>query len=100
MITSFLGEIGNNPENIFKISRKKILFIFCIFILYKVISISLDLISKYLELALQIIFVGFRVECTAVILDDQELRDLYKDDPTADNKIVLNCKYMNLINQI
>ena len=93
-ITSFLGELGDNPENLLKISKKKILFIFCIFLLYKVISISLDLTFKYLQLALQIILVGFQVECTTVLLDDKELRDLYKDDLMADNKLILNCKYI------
>tara|TARA_B100000035_G_C20940154_1_gene527125 strand:+ start:779 stop:1051 length:273 start_codon:yes stop_codon:yes gene_type:complete len=83
-ITSFLGDLGDNPENIFKISRKKILFIFCIFVLYKVISISLDLTFKYLQIALQIIFVGFQVECSSSI---------GPGDPES-NKFILNCKYI------
>lgn len=84
MITSFLGELGDNPENIFKISRKKILFVFCIFIIYKVISISLDLTFKYLQIALEIIFVGFQVECSSSI---------GLGDHGAD-KFILNCKYI------
>ena len=83
MITTFLGELGDNPENIFKISRKKILFIFCIFVLYKVISISLDLTFRFIMLSLQTIFVGFRVECSAPI---------GPGDPES-NKFILNCKY-------
>ena len=54
MIPTFLGELGDNAENIFKISRKKILFMFCIFVLYKVISISLDLTFRFLMFALEI----------------------------------------------
>lgn len=85
MITSVLGGMVDNPENcsLFKISRKKILFIFCIFILYKVISISLDLTLKFLIFALQIIFIGFKVECSSSISQSQL---------DIDN-IILNCKY-------
>ena len=89
MIPTFIGELGDNPENIFKISRKKILFIFCIFVLYKVISISLDLTFRFLMFALEIVFVGFRVECTA---------PNGPGDPES-NKFILNCKYnLNLNN--
>ena len=84
MITSTFGDLGNNPENIFKISRKKILFIFCIFVLYKVISISLDITFRFLIFALEIIFVGFRVECSAPI---------GPSDPES-NKFILNFKYI------
>lgn len=87
MITSFLGELGDNPENIFKISRKKILFIFCIFVLYKVISISLDLTFKYLQIALQIIFVGFQVECVQIMNHN----GVPEGDPRG---VTLNCKYI------
>ena len=83
MITSILGELGDNPENIFRISKKKILFIFCIFVLYKIISISLDLTFRFLIHASQIVFVGFKVECSAPISPSQ---------PEAEN-FILNCKY-------
>ncbi len=84
MITSFLGELGDNPENIFKISKRKILFIFCIFVLYKIISISLDLTFRFLILASKIVFVGFKVECSAPV-------DL--SQPEENGIFILNCKY-------
>lgn len=83
MITSFLGELGDNPENIFKISKKKILFIFCIFVLYKIISISLDLTFRFLIHASQIVIIGFKVECIAPISPSQTEAEIF----------ILNCKY-------
>ena len=84
MITSCLGELSDHTENMFKLSRRKVLFIFFIFVFYKVISISLDLTFKYLQFSLQIILVGFQVECSAPIgPGDQE-----------ENKFILNCKYI------
>ncbi len=83
MITSCLGELADNHENIFKLSRKKILFIFCIFILYKFISISFDLTFNFLIFAVELVFVGFKVECIAPI-----------ESPSPEQmKIILNCKY-------
>ena len=87
MIASFLGELGDNPENIFKISRKKILFIFCIFIIYKVISISLDLTFRFLMFGLQTVFVGFHVDCVQIPLHNEDS----DDDPRG---VILNCKYI------
>ena len=81
MITSCLGELADNYENIFKLSRKKILFIFCIFILYKFISISFDLTFKFLIFAVELVFVGFKVECGP------------SSHSTEEMKIILNCKY-------
>ena len=83
MISRVLGELSDNSENIFKLSRRKVLFIFCIFVLYKIISISFDLTFRFLMLALQIVFEGFKVECSAPIGPSQ---------PEGD-KIILNCKY-------
>ena len=88
MITSFLGEMGNNPENIFKISKGKILFIFCIFIIYKVISISLDLTYKYLQFSLQTLYSGFQVECGITSIPFQGMGQ------PGEEKFILNCKYI------
>ena len=83
MISRVLGEISDHPENIFKTSRKKILFIFCIFVLYKIISISFDLTFRFLMLALEIVIVGFKVECRSAI-------GSYSPE---ENKFILDCKY-------
>ncbi len=81
MITSCLGEMVDNHENIFKISRKKILFIFLIFILYKIISISFDLTYNFLMFAVQTVFVGFKVECRQSSVTPEDIF------------IILDCKY-------
>ena len=83
MISRVLGELSDHSENIFKLSRRKLLFIFCIFLMYKIISISFDLTIKFLMLALQIVFEGFKVECRASI-------GLSSPD---ENKYILDCKY-------
>ena len=55
MFSRVLG-LSDHSENIFKLSRRKLLFIFCIFLMYKIISISFDLTIKFLMFALQIVF--------------------------------------------
>ena len=87
-ITSFLGELGNKlptESNIFKISKKKILFVFCIFLLYKIISISLDLTFKFLIFSFEMMFNGFQVDCIQIYNHDI-LRH-------SENIVTLNCKY-------
>lgn len=87
MITYILGGLGDNPENIFRISKKKILFIFCIFVLYKIISISLDLTFKYLQFSLQTLYSGFQVECGITSIPFQGIGQ------PVEEKFILNCKY-------
>ena len=84
-ITSFLGELGDNPEKLLKISKKKILFIFCIFLLYKIISISLDLTFKFLNLSFEMMFNGFQVDCIQI----------YNHNTLSHSEkiVTLNCKY-------
>ena len=87
MISSVIGELSDYPENIFKLSRRKVLFIFCIFLMYKIISISFDLTIRFLMLALQIVFEGFKVECRAQV--GQVVQQGYEEE----NKFILDCKY-------
>lgn len=87
MISRVIGEISDNPEILFKLSRRKVLFIFCIFVLYKIISISFDLTYRFLIFALETVFVGFKVECRAPI------GQLVQQRSEEENKFILDCKY-------
>ena len=73
MFSKVLGELSDHSENIFKLSRRKLLFIFCIFLMYKIISISFDLTiinSKTGEET----FVAEGEDCQKTIIKDLEVQ--------------------------
>ena len=45
------------------LSMKKILFIFCLFFIYKVLEVFVNILFKCIALAVSIVYSGINVEC-------------------------------------